>query len=712
MIPTTQDVAQVCGDLSNLSNRTDRIDTRTNDWNTAYSWGDHAGLYLGLSAWGTASNDLWQAIGNRLETSVFSGWTNTQHSLNTNYSARIIELENRPVSDTNLAAIVTQATNDISSLIGDITKSYVIYNYSNTYSYAGIYQGRPFYTNGVDSLYCEPADGWSIGNPYAHNNTESKIPPYDGWVDEDGDPLIVVVEFHQGTIADEEAARVAGDALAIKGATIAGGAVTAITTNAGVLAITVVSNDTAKVDKAGDTLTGSLRTTVDQLTTAPASDELATAAWTRSLLDFGTTIYMTTNMYPAQWSPTNTTGIGSRETQPSNTLTFSVGAVGSYIATMVDTTPVSADAPLKGPATVHIHLRISAGSPAANYSLSAKPEIYYTYSLAATNLSLGDFSADPQTWTSGQNEGKSFALAWDTAHPTGTYYRVYRLKVAAKGSAITNCSMGVGGVDASYVTYDSSGEDVVLLLGQKANLSDLSTVSNIAAAAQATANSNTTELATKASTNDLTALATNTYTIAEIAQLLAGKLGTNGDISGLSGLLAAGSLGTNSDRTVGSLTAARSVTASNLVGDGTSVTSIYKHAVLRFSPATVAAGNPINTFYGDVPAHVKVVDIMGIMWTGTNSSVYPPTNCSIRMVESKLDTTFGTTVQVYFIPTNIISPGVFGVYGDGVTPLASLTNSARTQGVSYGFLNFQLINGTTVSLTNMGAFVPIRFKMN
>jgi hypothetical protein len=111
----------------------------------------------------------------------------------------------------------------------------------------------------------------------------------------------------------------------------------------------------------------------------------------------------------------------------------------------------------------------------ANYSLSVKPEIYYTYSLDAEDLTLGDFAADPQTWTSGQNEGKSFALAWETAHPTGTYYRVYRLKVTAKGSAITNCTMGIGGTDASYVTYDSSGEDFVALLDLKVDKANITT---------------------------------------------------------------------------------------------------------------------------------------------------------------------------------------------------------------------------------------------
>jgi hypothetical protein len=129
------------------------------------------------------------------------------------------------------------------------------------------------------------------------------------------------------------------------------------------------------------------------------------------------------------------------------------------MAWMVDTNAIAADVPLAGPATVHIHLGIAAGTPTANYSLSVQPEIYYTYSLGVSEMTLGDFSADPQTWTSGQNVGKTFALAWPTVQPTGTYYRVYGLKVTAKGSAITTANMGIGGTDASYVTFSTAGAE-------------------------------------------------------------------------------------------------------------------------------------------------------------------------------------------------------------------------------------------------------------
>lgn len=57
-------VVSVEGTLTDLTNRTHRVEQRTNDWNTAFSWGDHAGLYLTLANWVTQSNLIYQAIAN------------------------------------------------------------------------------------------------------------------------------------------------------------------------------------------------------------------------------------------------------------------------------------------------------------------------------------------------------------------------------------------------------------------------------------------------------------------------------------------------------------------------------------------------------------------------------------------------------------------------------------------------------------------------
>jgi len=212
----------------------------------------------------------------------------------------------------------------------------------------------------------------------------------------------------------------------------------------------------------GGTVNGSLLTTVDQLATAPTSDEFVTAGWARNVMSSGKAVYMTTNLFNAQWGPTNTTGIGSYDNGDQQWANFAVTGVNHYVASMIDTNPIPANTPLVGPATVHIHLGLDSGSPAANYGFSAKPELYYTYDLAATSLTLGDFEADPQAWTAGSTNGRTFILSWPSVTPTNTYYRAFRLKCTAKGSATTNVVMGVGGTDSSFVQLQQSTADYEL----------------------------------------------------------------------------------------------------------------------------------------------------------------------------------------------------------------------------------------------------------
>lgn len=212
------------------------------------------------------------------------------------------------------------------------------------------------------------------------------------------------------------------------------------------------------VQVAGDTMTGALRTTRDQLSSAPASDEFITGEFGRSLLSFGKAAYMTANPFAAQWAPTNTTAILSYDNPSPVTATVTVAA-DTYVRTMVDTNPVAADIPLQGPATFHLHVTVASGSPAANYYVTFKPEVYYTYDLLATNLTLGDFSAEPQTWTDGESGAKDFVISWQSVQPTGIYYRVYRLKCTAKGSAIATVDVNVGGTLASYMTYQTAGAE-------------------------------------------------------------------------------------------------------------------------------------------------------------------------------------------------------------------------------------------------------------
>lgn len=199
-------------------------------------------------------------------------------------------------------------------------------------------------------------------------------------------------------------------------------------------------------------------TTIDHMTTAPASDEFGSAEWVRSLLSFGKAAYMTTNPYAASWPPTNTTAILSYDVPTAVTITVAVAA-DAYVRTMVDTNPVASDVPLQGPATFNLNLAIGSGVPAANYYVTLKPEVYWTYDLDALTVTNGDFDAQPQTWTSGESDTKSFVVSWPTVQPTGTYYRVYRLKCTDKGSAISDVQVVVGGSSASHVDFQTGGAE-------------------------------------------------------------------------------------------------------------------------------------------------------------------------------------------------------------------------------------------------------------
>ena len=99
----TNQIGSLQSEVVSLSNRVDAAESAITNlqsqMSTVTGWGDHAGLYPLMAAWNATNSALWNAMGNRLETSVFTGWTNAQHSINT-----------------NLAAIVTLATNDISGL--------------------------------------------------------------------------------------------------------------------------------------------------------------------------------------------------------------------------------------------------------------------------------------------------------------------------------------------------------------------------------------------------------------------------------------------------------------------------------------------------------------------------------------------------------------------------------------------------------------------
>jgi len=221
------------------------------------------------------------------------------------------------------------------------------------------------------------------------------------------------------------------------------------------------------------TVSGSVLTTNDQIATPPSEYEFVTAGWARNVLASGRAIYMTTNLYPATWGPTNTTGIGSYENGTEQWVSFAVTGVNHYVATMVDTNVIPANTPLGGPATARIHLFTRTGSPAGNYAFSAKPELYYTYNLSDSVITNGDFDTEAQAWTPGVTNANTFTISWPTVIPTNNYYRVFRLKCTVKGSSTTNIVMGIGGTVASFVQMQdvAAGNYVATVGGTASNLS-------------------------------------------------------------------------------------------------------------------------------------------------------------------------------------------------------------------------------------------------
>jgi len=107
--------------LSPLTAGLAAVEAQTNSWNTAYGWGDHAGLYPVLSAW-SATNAA-------------------QYSVNTNYGARIAALEGAPagvstssfVNVSNRVVTLESGTSTWNTVTGKVDQA--AFNATNTAQY-------------------------------------------------------------------------------------------------------------------------------------------------------------------------------------------------------------------------------------------------------------------------------------------------------------------------------------------------------------------------------------------------------------------------------------------------------------------------------------------------------------------------------------------------------------------------------------------------
>lgn len=108
------------GQVASVEGRVASVEGQTNYWNTAYGWGNHAGLYLLLNDWSAASNALWGAVGGKLEVSVFNSWTNAQTATNAVLQAQIATNQS---AITNLQSSVSAVSGRVTSVEGRVTSA-------------------------------------------------------------------------------------------------------------------------------------------------------------------------------------------------------------------------------------------------------------------------------------------------------------------------------------------------------------------------------------------------------------------------------------------------------------------------------------------------------------------------------------------------------------------------------------------------------------
>jgi hypothetical protein len=121
MIPTTQDVAAVSSAVSAVGVRASALEAGSNRWNTAYGWGNHAGMYLGLSEWAIQSNLIWAAIAgakdtNALQISVFTAYTNALNQSVTDLQEDKLDTAVFDQVSIQVTAVVTQMLGQITAL--------------------------------------------------------------------------------------------------------------------------------------------------------------------------------------------------------------------------------------------------------------------------------------------------------------------------------------------------------------------------------------------------------------------------------------------------------------------------------------------------------------------------------------------------------------------------------------------------------------------
>lgn len=138
------------------------------------------------------------------------------YAIATNTNAKLIIETNRAIqTEQGIGTSLTNTQGDVSSLIGNISNSYVVVN-GIKYTYIGMAVGRPQYQSiltSENSVEWYPTSGrWVIFEDSIYTNSSAAyLPPYSGWNDSTGGVANITVEFHPGTLAEEESARISND---------------------------------------------------------------------------------------------------------------------------------------------------------------------------------------------------------------------------------------------------------------------------------------------------------------------------------------------------------------------------------------------------------------------------------------------------------------------------------------------------------------------
>jgi hypothetical protein len=201
-----------------------------------------------------------------------------------------------------------------------------------------------------------------------------------------------------------------------------------------------------KLSTSGGTVTGSILTTVDQLTASPASDELVTAEWVRSLALQGQSWY---------WTAAVTNGFGEKTANFAALSLIPDGAVTTSIPSPVSSSTYLAGGiatqlfgSVRSPVTFEIWCARDGGNP--NSIINAHPEIYYVF--AGTTNHLGDWEAGDQNVGASESPTK---YTWTVSFPeptiTGGVYIIGYLKSGTVSGLGAGLKIYGGGVYDSHM---------------------------------------------------------------------------------------------------------------------------------------------------------------------------------------------------------------------------------------------------------------------